>query len=271
MVQALSMKKQTLSTINQLVAKGEKFTCLTAYDYTFSKLFSSCGVETLLVGDSLGMTVQGHNSTIPVTVADIAYHTRAVAQGNSTALIIADMPFMSFQTVEEALKNAGTLMQAGAEMVKLEGGAWLADTVTALGRNGVPCCIHMGLTPQSVNKFGGYKVQGRTLDAAEALVADAIALEKAGADFLLLECVPVAVAKKVTEAVSVPVIGIGAGPDTDGQVLVCYDMLGLNLDHNPRFVKNFMIDAPDMATAVQNYVAEVKSGAFPTEAHGYLS
>lgn len=265
------MKKITLSSINSLVAKGEKFTCLTAYDYTFSKLFNRCGVETLLVGDSLGMTVQGHNSTIPVTVSDIAYHTRAVARGNSTALIIADMPFMSFQTTQEALKNAAILMQAGAEMVKLEGGAWLADTVAALGRNGVPCCVHMGLTPQSVNKFGGYKIQGRSTDAAETLVSDALVLEKAGADFLLLECVPVAVAKRVTDAVSVPVIGIGAGPDTDGQVLVCYDMLGLNNDHNPRFVKNFMLDAPDFATAVTNYVAEVKSGTFPAEAQSYLS
>ena len=265
------MKKHTLSTINKLVAQGEKFTCLTAYDYTFSKLFNSCGVETLLIGDSLGMTVQGHNSTLPVTIDDIAYHTRAVARGNSTAFIIADMPFMSFHNIDDCMRNAQTLMQAGAQMVKLEGGAWLADTVKSLSRNGVPSCIHMGLTPQSVNKFGGYKIQGRSEEAAAKMVDDARILEAAGADFLLLECVPVALAKAVTEAVKIPVIGIGAGPDTDGQVLVCYDMLGLNLDHTARFVRNFMQDNPDMASAVRAFVAAVKDGSFPAPEHGYLS
>lgn len=265
------MKKQTLSTINQLVAQGEKFTCLTAYDYTFSKLFNSCGVETLLVGDSLGMTVQGHSSTLPVTIDDIAYHTRAVVSGNSAAFIIADMPFMSFHNIDDTMRNAATLMQAGAQMVKLEGGAWLADTVKSLSRNGVPSCVHMGLTPQSVNKFGGYKIQGRGEAAAAKMIEDARILEQAGADFLLLECVPVALAKAVTDAVKVPVIGIGAGPDTDGQVLVCYDMLGLNLDHTARFVRNFMLDNPDMASAVRAFVAAVKSGTFPAPEHGYLS
>lgn len=264
------MKKHTLNTIKKMVAAGDKFTCLTSYDYTFTRLFNDCGVETLLVGDSLGMTVQGNSSTLPVTVDHIAYHTEAVASGNSSALIIADMPFMSFQSVQETLKNASTLMRSGAEMVKLEGGGWLAESVEQLSRNGVPSCVHMGLTPQSVNKFGGYRVQGRTDSAATTLIDDAIILEQAGADFLLLECVPAEVAKRLTASVSIPVIGIGAGPDTDAQVLVCYDMLGLNPDHNAKFVRNFMLETGDIRKAVELFISEVKNGNFPAEEHCYL-
>lgn len=264
------MKKHTLHTIKKMVAEGEKFTCLTSYDYTFTKLFNACGVETLLVGDSLGMTIQGKESTLSVTVDHIAYHTDAVARGNSSALIIADLPFMSFQSVEETLKNAGTLMRAGAEMVKVEGGSWLCDSVEQLSRNGVPTCVHMGLTPQSVNKFGGYRVQGRSESAAKALIEDAKKLEQSGTDFLLLECVPAELAARVTESVNIPVIGIGAGPATDGQVLVCYDMLGLNPGHNAKFVRNFMAETGDLNKAVELFIAEVKNGNFPAEEHCYL-
>lgn len=264
------MKKQSLNSIKKMATEGEKFTCLTAYDYTFTRLFNACGVDTLLVGDSLGMTIQGLSSTLPVTIDDIAYHTHAVAKGNSTALIISDMPFMSYHSIQDALTNAGILMRAGAEMVKLEGGAWLCDTVKELSRNGVPTCIHMGLTPQSVNKFGGYLVQGRDEDAAQALLNDAKALEDAGADFLLLECVPAALAKKLTAQVNIPVIGIGAGVDTDGQVLVCYDMLGLNPDHNAKFVRNFMAETNHPAEAVKLFVSEVKAKNYPAEEHCYL-
>lgn len=264
------MKKQTLSTIGQLVANGEKFTCLTAYDYTFSRLFNDCGIETLLVGDSLGMTVQGNSSTLPVTMDEMVYHTRAVAAGNRSALLMSDMPFMSYQSVDQALVNAGHLMRAGAEMVKLEGGEWLCDTVKQLARNGVPTCLHLGLTPQSVNKFGGFKVQGKTESAAGTLLADAVALAEAGADFLLLECVPAELATKITESVSIPVIGIGAGAGTDGQVLVCYDMLGLKTDYLPKFVRNFMADSTDMHSAVELFIKDVKSGRFPTKEHCYL-
>jgi len=264
------MKKHSLSSIIKMTNEGEKFTCLTAYDYTFTRLFNDCGVETLLVGDSLGMTIQGQSSTLPVTVEDIAYHTRAVAKGNSTAFIIADMPFMSYHSIQDTLTNAGILMRSGAEMVKLEGGSWLCDHVKELSRNGVPSCIHMGLTPQSVNKFGGYRVQGRDEQAAQALLDDAKSLEAAGADFLLLECVPAALAKQLTEQVNIPVIGIGAGSDTDGQVLVCYDMLGLNPDHNAKFVRNFMAETNTPSEAVKLFVSEVKAKNYPAQEHCYL-
>lgn len=257
----------TVSKIRELAANGDKFTMVTAYDATFASLLSKNGVDTLLIGDSLGMVSQGHNSTLPVTVADMVYHTSAVARGNHGSLLIADMPFNSYGTVEQALDSAGKLMQAGAHMVKLEGGAWLCDTVIALSRTGIPTCLHLGLTPQSVNKFGGFKVQGRDESAALQMIRDAVALVEAGADFILLECVPSALAKSICGEVNAPVIGIGAGPDTDGQVLVCYDMLGLTQHRLPKFVKNYMASDNTWENAVQSYVADVKSGAFPAPEH----
>ena len=259
----------TVSTIKKLVSNGEKFTMLTAYDATFAHLFSSQGIETLLVGDSLGMVSQGHASTLPVTIDDMVYHTAAVARGNQGALLLADLPFNSYGTFTQALDNAGKLMRAGAHMVKLEGGSWLTETVIALSRAGIPSCIHLGLTPQSVNKFGGYKVQGREDASAQQLIKDAIALCEAGADFILLECVPAELAKAVTENVAAPVIGIGAGPDTDGQVLVCYDMLGLTPTRMPRFVKNYMASSSNFIEAVLAYIEEVKAGAFPAAEHSF--
>jgi 3-methyl-2-oxobutanoate hydroxymethyltransferase len=261
------LKAHTVSTIKKMVQEGEKFTMLTAYDATFSSLISKQGIETLLVGDSLGMVCQGKESTVPVTVDDMVYHTGAVSRGNQGALIVADMPFNSYGSVAQTLETAGKLMQAGAHMVKLEGGSWLCDSVLAMSRAGIPTCVHMGLTPQSVNKFGGYKVQGREDEAAQAMIADAIAVAEVGADFILLECVPSDLAKALTEAVNIPVIGIGAGADTDGQVLVCYDMLGLTQHRLPRFVKNYMSEPSTWEIAISAFKTEVKNGTFPAPEH----
>lgn len=264
------MKKAiTVSTIKEMVANGDKFAMLTAYDATFSHLISEQGTETLLVGDSLGMVCQGQSSTIPVTVEDMVYHTSAVARGNQGSLIFSDLPFNSYGSVAQCLENAGKLMQAGAHVVKLEGGAWLCDAVEAMSRAGIPTCLHLGLTPQSVNKFGGYKVQGRNDAAAQAMINDAVALAEAGADFILLECVPADLAKAITETVPVPVIGIGAGADTDGQVLVSYDMLGLTRHRLPKFVKNYMAEANTLENAIQSFNQDVRSKAFPTAEHSF--
>lgn len=263
------MKKVSINTLSGLKADSEKFSVLTAYDATFGHLVDEAGTDVILVGDSLGMVCQGKDSTLPVTIADMEYHTRCVAAASKRSLIMADMPFMSYSTPEQGQANAARLMQAGAHMVKVEGDEWLIPLIEALGRQGVPVCAHLGLTPQSVNKFGGYKVQGRETDKAEAMLRHAVALAEAGADCLLLECVPSALAKSITEAVNVPVIGIGAGPDTDAQVLVVYDMLGLNSGKLPRFVKNFMTDGRTVQQAITAYNDEVKSGTFPGPEHGF--
>lgn len=264
------MSDITLTTLNKLKQSGEKFTCLTAYDATFAHLESTAGVEVLLIGDSLGMVLQGHDSTLPVTVEDMAYHTAAVSRGNRGSLIMADLPFMSYATLEQALGNSARLMQAGAHVVKLEGGRWLADIITTLTRNGIPVCAHMGLTPQTVNVLGGYKVQGREEDQARAMLEDARALEAAGAALLLLECVPSELARTITAAVNIPVIGIGAGSGTDGQVLVVHDMLGLSITGRlPRFVKNFMAGQADIPSAIAAYVRAVKAVEFPSAEHEF--
>ena len=242
---------------------------VTAYDATFSHLASSADIDVILVGDSLGMVFQGQDSTVPVTLEHMCYHTDAVKKGNQGALIMSDLPFMSYATPEQAIESSALLMQAGAEMVKLEGGAWLVDTVAMLSERGIPVCAHLGLTPQYVHKFGGYKVQGRDDAAAKQMIEDAQAMEAAGADVLLLECVPSELAKTLTESVNIPVIGIGAGSDTDGQVLVCYDMLGMNPGHIPKFVKNYMIEGRTIQQAFEAYAQEVKSGAFPGPEHGF--
>lgn len=256
----------TIRTVQQCKAEGRKFSVLTAYDACFARLISEAGIDVMLVGDSLGMVLQGHDSTLPVTVADIAYHTRCVASGNQGSLLMADMPFMGAATLQDALDNARTLMQAGAHIIKLEGAGWLAETITVLKRNGVPVCAHLGLTPQAVNAFGGYRVQGRG-DAAQQLIDDAVALEAAGADMLLLECVPRATTLKLLEAVSVPVIGIGAAPECDGQVLVVHDMLGITHGKAARFVKNFMAEADSIQDALRAYDAAIKEGRFPGPEH----
>lgn len=264
------MKPVSLSTLRELKTRGEKFSVLTCYDATFSHAMTTAGVEVMLVGDSLGMVLQGRDSTLPVTIADMAYHTTCVARGNQGALLMADMPFMSYSTTKDALDNAATLMRAGAHMVKLEGGAWLCDTVSQLVQGGIPACVHMGLTPQSVNVFGGYKVQGRGDEAAARMLADAHALEAAGAAVLLLECVPRALAARITAALAIPVIGIGAGADCDGQVLVLHDMLGLHSGKPARFVKNFLTDSKEgIQGAFHAYVQAVKERRYPAPEHGF--
>ena len=264
------MPDVTLTTLQGLKRKGEKIAMLTCYDATFAKTACEAGVEMLLIGDSLGMVLQGHDSTLPVSVEEMAYHTACVKRGNRGAMIVADLPFMANATVEQTLDNSATLMKAGAHMIKVEGAAWLAESISLLAERGIPVCAHMGLTPQAVNIFGGYKVQGRQEAQAQQMIADARALESAGAAMLLLECVPSELAARITEAVGVPVIGIGAGSATDGQVLVLHDMLGLSLSGRaPKFVKNFMQQHGDIPTAIAAYVQAVKSRAFPAAEHGF--
>lgn len=263
------MKPTTLSHLRQLKTSGRKFATLTAYDFSFARLFADEGIHVMLIGDSLGMTVQGHESTLPVTVDDIAYHTAAVRRGAPLALLMADLPFMSYATPEQTFTNAAQLMRAGANMVKLEGGEWLAETVRMLTERAVPVCGHLGLTPQSVNIFGGYKVQGRDEAAAERLLADALALEAAGMQLLVLECVPVALAERVTKALSVPVIGIGAGNVTDGQILVMHDAFGITGGHIPKFAKNFLAETGDIRAAIRQYIADVEAGLYPAAEHSF--
>jgi 3-methyl-2-oxobutanoate hydroxymethyltransferase len=261
------MKKITINDLIKCKAEGRKFATVTAYDASFAQLFESENMPVLLVGDSLGMVLQGQTDTLPVTVADIAYHTRAVRAGSPNCLLMADMPFMSYATPEQACENAATIMRAGANMVKIEGGSWLVDTVKMLTERAVPVCAHLGLTPQSVNIFGGYKVQGRNDEQAEQMLQDAIALQNAGAQIILLECVPASVAAQITQALSVPVIGIGAGNVTDGQILVMHDMFGISANYMPKFSKNFLSETGEMRKAVAKYITDVESGAFPDDAH----
>ena len=260
----------TLTTLQSLKQKGEKITMLTCYDASFATLLTSAGVEILLVGDSLGMVVQGGASTLPVSLQDMAYHTRCVARGAGDALVLADLPFGSYQqSKEQAFASAVLLMQAGAEMVKLEGGAHMAETVAFLQTRGIPVCAHIGLMPQSVHAVGGYRVQGRTEAQAAQLLHDAQTLSDAGAQMLLMELIPAALGEAVTRALPIPTIGIGAGAGTDGQVLVLHDMLDVYPGKKPRFTKNFMAGAASIQQAVGHYVQQVKSGAFPAAEHGY--
>ncbi len=263
------MSNTTINTLRKCKDAKQKFAVATAYDATFAHLASSAGIDVLLVGDSLGMVLQGKDSTVPVTLEQMCYHTEAVNQGNQGALIMADMPYMTYANPDQAIDSAAQLMQAGAQMVKFEGGAWLVETVRLFSERGIPVCAHMGLTPQYVHKFGGYRVQGREESAAKQMLEDALAMEAAGADLLLLECVPSPLAKTLSESVKIPVIGIGAGPDTDAQVLVCYDMLGMNPGHTPKFVKNFLVEGRTIQQAFGAYAKEVKEGIFPGIEHGF--
>ena len=251
-------------------AAGEKVAVLTCYDASFAALCDAAGVDALLIGDSLGMVLQGHDSTLPVTVADIAYHTAAVARGSQRPLIIADMPFGSFQeSPAQAFRNAVTLMAAGAQMVKIEGGAEMAETTHFLTSRGIPVCAHVGLTPQSVHQLGGYRVQGKDDAGAARLLADALAHQDAGAVQVLMEAVPAALAAQVSAQLSVPTIGIGAGKGCSGQVLVLHDMLDVSAGKKARFVKNFMAGQTSIAAALAAYVAAVKDGSFPGPEHCY--
>lgn len=265
----LRRKKITTTTLAAMRNSGEKIAMLTCYDASFAALMNASGVDILLVGDSLGMVCQGRDSTLPVTIEDIAYHTASVMRGNQTAMLVSDMPFASYATPEKAFENAAVLMRAGAQMVKLEGGAWLVPTVAFLVERGIPVCAHLGLTPQSVHQLGGFKVQGKTSAAADILQADALTLQAAGASLLVLEAIPATLGKHVTDALSIPTIGIGAGVDCSGQVLVMHDLLGVFPGHKAKFVKNFMQGQTSVGDAFNAYVQAVKQQSFPAAEHSF--
>ena len=258
----------TLSTLAQMRANGEKIACITAYDASFAELVDAAGVDVVLVGDSLGMVIQGHDTTVPVTMDQMVYHSAAVARGLKHAFLMTDLPFASYTSRDQALTNSVRLMQeGGARMVKLESGGSQLQIVEYLTSHDIAVCAHLGLKPQSVHKTGGFRVQGREEQAAARMIADARALEAAGADLLLLECIPAALGGEITRSVHVPVIGIGAGPDTDGQILVLYDVLDITAGRKPRFVRNFMAGSSDCGAAIAGYVAAVRSGAYPAPEH----
>ncbi|HHQ4764553.1 3-methyl-2-oxobutanoate hydroxymethyltransferase [Aeromonas enteropelogenes] len=261
------MSKITTTSLLKMKQDGQKFTAITAYDATFAKLFDDEGAHVLLIGDSLGMVLQGGQDTLAVNMDEMVYHTRCVARGASKALVVADMPFMSYATPEQTYQNAARLMAAGARMVKMEGGDWLCDTIRHLTRNGVPVCGHLGLTPQSVHVFGGFKVQGRDEFQAQEIYRQALELQAAGIQLLVLECVPTALAERITKALRIPVIGIGAGPATDGQILVMHDAFGITSGYVPKFTKNFLAETGDVRAAVRLYVQQVSEGSFPGPEH----
>lgn len=261
--------KTTLSTLQKMKQSGQKIAMLTCYDATFATIEVAAGIDILLIGDSLGNVIEGYDSTLPVSMEDMLYHTRAVARAAGPALVLTDMPFGSSQvSPEKTFENAARLMAAGAEMVKIEGGEIMVETVQFLTRRGIPVCAHIGLQPQSVNAYGGYKIQGKTEEDARQLISDALALQNAGASMVLMELVPAAVARQVTAAIDVPTIGIGAGSDVDGQVLVLHDMLGL-IPGKKRFLRNFMQGSPSIQAAIEAYVHAVKSGEFPAAEHAF--
>jgi len=263
-------KPITISKLLAMRAEGEKIAMLTAYDSTMSALLNRCGVDTILIGDSLGNVIQGHSSTTPVTVEQVAYHTECVSRANSHAFIIADLPFASYGDPVQALDSAAELMRAGADMVKLEGGGdWQIDVIRHLVERSVPVCAHLGLLPQSVHILGGYKVQGKSKDAATIMLDQALACQEAGAQMVVLEAIPSSLGERITAELHIPTIGIGAGPDCSGQVLVLQDMLGISPGKPPKFVKNFLDGHSSIEAAVKAYVREVKSGKFPGPEHGF--
>lgn len=263
------MASTTLYTLQEMKRRNEKFACITAYDALFAGLVSKAGVEVILVGDSLGMVLQGHDSTLPVTMDDMVYHMQCVKRGNQGALLMADLPFMSYASETQTLENAARLMRAGGQIVKLEGGAWIAQTTRLLTERGIPVCAHMGLTPQSVNRIGGHRVQGRDPEAANTIIEEAKLLESQGANMLLLECIPAKLAQIVSSSVKIPVIGIGAGTHVDGQIMVMHDVLGIS-PITPKFVKNFLPEsASGISGAIEAYVRAVKQGSFPAPEHSY--
>ena len=262
--------RTTLTALKAMRGKGEKIAVLTCYDASFAALLEAQGIDVLLVGDSLGMVLQGHETTLPVTLGDMVYHTACVARGAKQAFIISDMPFGTFQvSPEKTFEHAAQLMAAGAQMVKLEGGASMVETVRFLTGRGIPVCGHIGLTPQSVHQLGGYRVQGKESAAAQKLLEDATALEQAGAGMIVLEAMPALLAAEITAQLTIPTIGIGAGAACSGQVLVLHDMLDIYPGKKARFVKNYMQGATSIAAAVANYVAEVKAGSFPAQEHSF--
>ncbi|MEN9898434.1 MAG: 3-methyl-2-oxobutanoate hydroxymethyltransferase [Pseudomonadota bacterium] len=265
---SLAHKPLTHLNLLEMKQRGEKITCLTAYDASFSALIDATGIEVILVGDSLGMVVQGHATTLPVTLDDIIYHTRCVMRSCRRALVIADLPFMTYSTPELAAQSAAKLIQlGGAQLVKFEGAR--IDIVEFLVKQGIAVCGHLGLLPQFIHQIGGYKVQGKACDSADQLIKEALALQKAGVSLLILECVPAELARKISEQLHIPVIGIGAGADCDGQVLVVYDMLGMSPGKRPRFSKDFLSETNSIEAALKIYYNAVKQGDFPTSAHSF--
>jgi len=265
------MKAITIASLKNMKLTGEKIACLTAYDASFAALLEDAGVEVLLVGDSLGMVIQGQLTTLPVTMDAMVYHTSCVARAIRRSLLIADLPFLSYFSIERSLENAGRLMAAGASMVKLEGcNTEIIEIIKNLSKWGIPVCAHLGLLPQSVFKLGGYRVQGRESEQAAALIENAQSLEAAGAELLVLECIPVNLAQQITKLVTIPTIGIGAGAYCDGQVLVLYDMLGISLGKRPRFIRDFMVGNNSIREAITTFVRDVKSGVFPELDHSYI-
>lgn len=265
------MARKTIRDIQKIYAAGRPISMVTCYDFTFGRLVEAAGIDTILIGDSMGNVIQGHDTTLPVEVDDIIYHTRAVARGNQSALIIADMPFMSYQASDDiGLLNAGRLLkEGGAQAVKVEGGEHLAPMVKRMSAAGIPVVGHLGLTPQSVHAFGGFHVQAREEAAAEQLINDALALQEAGIFMLVLEMVPAALARRVTEALTIPTIGIGAGSDTSGQVLVIYDLLGLNTSFRPKFLKHFAELEATVIDALKAYKSEVEARSYPDDDHSF--
>ncbi len=258
----------TISTLMKMKVEGTTIACLTAYDASFANLVDEAGVDLVLVGDSLGMVIQGHPTTVPVTVDDVVYHCKAVARGLTRSFLVGDLPFLSYTTPQEAMGNSKRLMQEGrAKMVKLEGGAMQVDVVEYLASRDVPVCAHIGLKPQSVHKLGGFKIQGRDKATAKQMLADAKALESAGADIVLLECIPNELGARITSELKVPVIGIGAGPEVDGQILVLYDILNITIGRKPRFAKDFTIGGRSPIDAAKAYVEAVRNGEYPAPEH----
>jgi len=263
------VKKVTVNTLHKFKASGEKFACLTCYDAIFADLYAQAGIEVILVGDSLGMVIQGHDTTLPVTMEDVIYHMECVKRGSKGSLLMADLPFMSYASEFQTLENAARLMRAGAQIVKLEGGAWIAESTRLLAERGIPVCAHMGLTPQSVNRIGGYMVQGRDPGQADKMIAEAKLLQDSGASCLLLETVPQSLARTISDELEIPVIGIGAGKDVDGQIMVIHDLLGIS-PITPPFIKNFLQESDaGIPGAIEAYVKAVKSGTFPGPEHSY--
>lgn len=260
-------KSLTISSLLKMRADGEKITSLTAYDASFGTLFDQIGIDVILVGDSLGNVIQGHTSTLPVRIEDMVYHTSCVSRNIVRTFVIADMPFATYADPQSALHHAALLMQAGAKMIKLEGGSWLVPIVEHLVRQGIPVCAHLGLTPQSVNTLGGFKVQGKLAAQAQQMIQDAKNLESAGAQMLVLEAIPSSLGKVITESIQIPTIGIGAGPDCSGQVLVMHDAIGAFPGRQPKFVKNFLTSTGSIEKAVELFIAQVKSGEFPAPEH----
>ncbi|MFB9125775.1 3-methyl-2-oxobutanoate hydroxymethyltransferase [Paraburkholderia dipogonis] len=270
-LQNLARKSVTVLTLQIMRDAGEKIAMMACYDASFAEMVDRCGVEVILVGDSLGNVLQGLLTTLPVTLEHMAYHTESVVRGNRTALVVTDLPFGSYATPVQAFDNAARLMRSGAQMVKLEGGAWLSDTVRFLVDRGIPVCAHIGLTPQSVHALGGFRVQGKTESAAARLLDDAVALEAAGAQLLVMEAIPATLAGDVTRRLAIPTIGIGAGAECSGQVLVLHDVLGVFPGRKAKFVKNFMEGQPSIDAAICAYVQEVKDGTFPGPEHAFAA